>query len=359
MAKWLQRWPLIAIVSLSLGFVGIGAFTYTAQSQLALQIARIEAQGARAEIEAKVLAAQTKHLQAQTEQLSSTTGQVATALLETKADFTRGLQESRDQFANRMDALEGRQVSSTVALTAALTAAITGEAQRSRLITADLGLAVNALSARVAEVAGETSSLKIIAKRSLIDVGAVYDQVSGGVVRVFVRDGTEGSGFLFGESRRHIVTAAHLVPDVAQYSGPHRIDVKFKGSERIRVSKVWKHWVSDVAVLELSAPAPGATPLILADPSGFFVGQPVLVVGSPFGLEGSVSTGIVSAIYSSNNVIQFDAAANPGNSGGPVLNASGEVMGVVRSGVLGAGGGISFAVTVTAINDLWNRIFAP
>ena len=125
----------------------------------------------------------------------------------------------------------------------------------------------------------------------------------------------------------------------------------------------------DVAVLELGAPAGDVAPLVFADSSELRVGDPVIAIGSPFGLQGSLSTGIVSGLrrqidspngFAITGVIQTDAALNPGNSGGPILDTSGRVVGVATQ-IASEGGrneGIGFAVPSSVVRRTAERIIA-
>ena len=116
---------------------------------------------------------------------------------------------------------------------------------------------------------------------------------------------------------------------------------------------------TDLALLEVDAPADQLHPLTLGDSSEMEVGDPVVAIGNPFGLDRTVTSGIVSALqrqiqapngFSISNVIQTDAAINPGNSGGPLINAEGEVIGINSQIETGGGGngnvGIGFAIPI-------------
>ena len=119
---------------------------------------------------------------------------------------------------------------------------------------------------------------------------------------------------------------------------------------------------TDLALLEVDAPADQLHPLTLGDSSEMEVGDPVVAIGNPFGLDRTVTSGIVSALqrqieapdgFSITNVIQTDAAINPGNSGGPLINADGEVIGINSQIETGGGGsgnvGIGFAIPIDTV----------
>ena len=119
---------------------------------------------------------------------------------------------------------------------------------------------------------------------------------------------------------------------------------------------------TDIALLKVDAPADELHPLTLGNSSEVEVGDPVVAIGNPFGLDRTVTSGIVSALqrqiqapngFSISNVIQTDAAINPGNSGGPLINADGEVIGINSQIATGGGGngnvGIGFAIPIDTV----------
>lgn len=172
--------------------------------------------------------------------------------------------------------------------------------------------------------------------QNVLDIGDIYSQVEKSVVKIEVRRGfgkkVSGSGFLF-DSRGHVVTNNHVVEDSRQ------IEVVLSDGTILKAKFVGGDVYSDLAVIKV-AESGVATPLTLADSNSLKVGNQVVAVGSPFGLGGSVTSGIVSQKgrllpvqggYSIPDVIQFDAAINPGNSGGPLLNSRGEVVGVTTA----------------------------
>ncbi|MEA5450113.1 trypsin-like peptidase domain-containing protein [Leptolyngbya sp. CCNP1308] len=174
----------------------------------------------------------------------------------------------------------------------------------------------------------------------------VYDQVSPAVVAVNTRDGG-GSGSIVDASGL-ILTNAHVVgtervvtvrlSDGRSFQG----DVVGYGQDRL-----------DLAAVRLRGNPTGLPTVTLAPPNSVRVGQSAFAIGSPFGLEGTLTVGIVSRIDRDRNVIQTDAAINPGNSGGPLLNSAGQVIGVNTSiFTTGSGGGsvgIGFAIPTDAV----------
>ena len=192
------------------------------------------------------------------------------------------------------------------------------------------------------------------------EVRAIYRTASPAVLAVDAGDRT-GSGFLIDDAG-HLVTNAHVVGDrreVEVVLGGRRIGAHVRGVEPS----------VDVAVLELGAPAGDVAPLVFADSSELRVGDPVIAIGTPFGLEGSLSTGIVSGLrrqidspngFAITGVIQTDAALNPGNSGGPILDTSGRVVGVATqiATETGRNEGIGFAIPSSVVRRTAERIIA-
>ncbi|GIE97444.1 S1C family serine protease [Paractinoplanes rishiriensis] len=175
-----------------------------------------------------------------------------------------------------------------------------------------------------------------------------------GVVSVQVRSGqgaASGSGFVF-DDRGHIVTNHHVI------AGGSGGAVSIVGSDGRRLSAqvIGSDPSNDIAVLRVT-PSAALQPLGRADLSTVQVGEPVLALGSPLGLSGTVTAGIVSAVDrqvrlgggARQSAVQTDASINPGNSGGPLVNARGEVVGVNTAiASLDGGGsiGIGFAVPI-------------
>lgn len=171
---------------------------------------------------------------------------------------------------------------------------------------------------------------------------SLYEAVSPGVVSILVetqQGGGQGSGFVI-DKEGHIVTNYHVVQD-ATY-----MEVSFASGLKTTAEVVGVDTDSDLAVIKANAPPEALHPLPLGDSDALQVGQIVVAIGNPFGLSGSMSTGIVSSLgrtldslnaspsgqfFSAGDLIQTDAAINPGNSGGPLLNLNGEVVGVNRA----------------------------
>ncbi len=165
-----------------------------------------------------------------------------------------------------------------------------------------------------------------------------------------------GSGFVI-DSEGHILTNNHVI------EGAEKVTVKLGESEKTHEAEVvGTDPGTDIALLKVDAPAKELHPLTLGRSSEIEVGDPVVAIGNPFGLDRTVTSGIVSALqrqiqapngFSINHVIQTDAAINPGNSGGPLINAEGEVIGINSQIATGGGGngnvGIGFAIPMDTI----------
>lgn len=178
----------------------------------------------------------------------------------------------------------------------------------------------------------------------------VYEAVIDAVTQVRVRgvdgaggEGGQGSGFLLDGD--HVVTNDHVV------AGADAIDLQYINGDWTDATILGTDFYSDLAVLAVDSAPDEATPLSLSE-EWPVVGQEVLAIGNPYGLEGSMTQGIVSGVdrtidvpereFSFSNVVQTDAAVNPGNSGGPLVDLDGQVVGVVNAG---GGDNIGFAVS--------------
>ena len=167
-----------------------------------------------------------------------------------------------------------------------------------------------------------------------------------------------GSGFVL-DKAGHIVTNYHVV------RGASEIQVSFSNNERIKATVVGVDPSTDVAVLKVDVPSRALRPLPLGNSDVVKVGDQVIAIGNPFGLDRSVTAGIVSAVQrrieapnqlSISHVIQTDAALNHGNSGGPLLDAQGDVIGVnaqIETGGSGQGNvGIGFAIPINTVKNV-------
>ena len=209
-----------------------------------------------------------------------------------------------------------------------------------------------------------------------IDAGEIYRHSGPGVVQITSTSqgdsGTDafgnavpgqaqhalGSGFVI-DTEGHIVTNYHVV------EGASDIDVSFSNQDTVKATVVGTDPSTDLALLKVDVDAQGLTPLALADSDAVEVGDPVVAIGNPFGLERTVTSGIVSALqrevrapnnFTIDHVIQTDAPINSGNSGGPLIDAEGRVIGVNSQIETANGGGgnvgIGFAVPSNTVKSV-------
>jgi putative serine protease PepD len=228
---------------------------------------------------------------------------------------------------------------------------------------------------QAASAASETP----VSRTHLFSVNDIYRRAAPGVVQVTAtqvvnaqstdlfgfpfptrqRQESLGSGFVI-DKAGHIVTNYHVV------QGARSVDVSFSNSESMKAKIVGVDPSTDIAVLQVDAHARALTPLTLGNSDAVRVGDSVVAIGNPLGYDRTVTAGIVSALqrviqspnsYSIDHVIQTDAALNRGNSGGPLLDARGEVVGVnsqISTGDTGATGniGIGFAVPINTVRTV-------
>jgi putative serine protease PepD len=195
----------------------------------------------------------------------------------------------------------------------------------------------------------------------------IAERASKSVVELAASGGSggasaQGSGFVYDESG-HIVTNQHVV------AGATSIAVSFWNGVELDATLVGTDPSTDLAVLRVDAPKSLLRPLHLGDSSAVLVGDSVLAFGSPFGLEGTVTAGIVSALhrkmtapnnYPITNTIQTDAAINHGNSGGPLLDRRGRVIGVNAQIESESGGsdGVGFAIPSNTVRSIVRQLIA-
>ena len=165
-----------------------------------------------------------------------------------------------------------------------------------------------------------------------------------------------GSGFVW-DQNGHIVTNFHVI------EGARKVTITLQDRSEWPAEVVGSAPEKDLAVLKIAAPPERLTPLVPGNSAGLAVGRKVLAIGNPFGLDTSLTTGVVSAIgreieatqnRTIRNVIQTDAAINPGNSGGPLLDSSGRLIGVNTAiySPNGASAGIGFAIPVDTVKKI-------
>jgi S1-C subfamily serine protease len=248
------------------------------------------------------------------------------------------------------------------------------------LIGAGVGVGAYAVSGGSKTVvktvsAPEISSSSFTSSQKSLSIGQIYKQASPSVVEITVTTNGSDNGFGFGgggtsqaqgsgfvyDTQGHIVTDQHVV------SGASSISVRLSNGSTYKATLVGSDASSDLAVIKVNAPASLLHPLALADSDSVQVGDDVVAIGSPFGLEGTITSGIVSALHrditAPNNftitdTIQTDAAINHGNSGGVLLNTAGKVVGVTAQIDSESGGndGVGFAIPSNTVRSVVSQL---
>ena len=225
----------------------------------------------------------------------------------------------------------------------------------------------------IREVQGETTEPAAFPSSAGKKISDIYEAAKHGVVQVtstsVVSDNffgaqeqqAQGSGFVI-DKDGHVVTNYHVV------EGAKKVQVSFSDEEQRDATVVGSDPSTDIAVLKIQGTwARSLTPLTLGSSSAVQVGDAVVAIGNPFGLERTVTAGIVSALqrhiqspngFRIDQVIQTDAAINHGNSGGPLLNANGDVIGVNAQIESESGGnvGIGFAIPIDTVKDVASQL---
>jgi S1-C subfamily serine protease len=215
------------------------------------------------------------------------------------------------------------------------------------------------------DAAGETRT------RGSFDPAAIYRRESPGVVTVISRglgadqgqggDGGLGSGFVI-SGNGEVATNAHVVTsgEGASIRKAEQVYVRFQDDNQVAARIIGFDPFSDVALLKIDPSGLTLRPLPLGETDDLVVGSPVAAIGSPFGEEQSLSVGVISALdrsiqsltgFATVGAIQTDAAINHGNSGGPLLDARGNVLGInaqIQTST-GEGSGVGFAVSVDTV----------
>jgi S1-C subfamily serine protease len=222
---------------------------------------------------------------------------------------------------------------------------------------------MNALNDRVTALQSQLSGLSGVQNATYQNItiyqnstalAAIYASVRESVVLVqgITSDetGVQGSGFVYETSDRMVViTNYHVVHDTSSLS------VTFSNGNGYSATTLGTDPYADLAVLSVDAPTSEFKPVEIVSSSTLRVGEPVIAIGNPYGLVGSLTTGVVSALgrslteedyaggYSIANIIQTSTPINPGNSGGPLLNAVGKVVGVTTA-IVSDSQGLGFAI---------------
>ena len=210
-------------------------------------------------------------------------------------------------------------------------------------------------------ILGDQTTLSTKKNLTLVEL---FEKSEEGVVKIrtdsvdsFTGTGGVGSGFVY-DILGHIITNAHVV------DGGDKITVTFLDGSQYNSEIIGVDRFTDIAVIKVNEKPRLLHPLTVGDSSSLKVGEEVAAIGNPFGLAGSMTSGIVSQIgrllpsqdtgFSIPDVIQTDAAINPGNSGGPLLNMRGEVVGI-NTAIQSSSGvysGIGFAVPSNTISKI-------
>lgn len=218
---------------------------------------------------------------------------------------------------------------------------------------------------------GQALTVEQIYRRSSPAVVQVTTTTSSGTARDIFGNPVQtppqralGSGFVV-DTKGHVVTNFHVI------DGAQEIKVNFSNRDTVDATLVGSDPATDLAVLKVDLPVGSVTALALADSDDVKVGQSVVAIGNPFGLERTVTAGIVSALQRNvtspngtpiDHVIQTDAAINHGNSGGPLIDSRGRVIGVnsqIETGGTGDGNvGIGFAVPSNTVRAVVDEILA-
>jgi putative serine protease PepD len=203
-----------------------------------------------------------------------------------------------------------------------------------RRVSAD-DIVISGLSHRISDLETKVSGHP--------DVATVAKQVQGSVVTIDEKDG-HGSGFAMQSGGGHttIVTDFHVVADTLDHGG-HQVDVRI-GDKTVKGAIGKTDIPDDLALVTVDVDMP----TLQKAPAKPAVGDPVIVVGSPLELAGTVTTGVVSAYR--DNAVQFSAPISPGTSGGPLVDRDGHVIGVARAKLVADGAeGLGFAVPIDTV----------
>jgi len=216
------------------------------------------------------------------------------------------------------------------------------------------------------------TNAQAVSSTATLSVGEIYKRAYRGVVQITVTQSSvgpfgaastaEGSGFVY-DTSGDIVTNAHVVDGAAS------ISVKFWNGRTYKATLVGSDVSSDLALIKVDAPSSVLHPLTIGDSNALQVGDGVVAIGSPFGLNESVTSGIVSALHRDitapdnatiHEAIQTDAALNHGNSGGPLLDDEGRVVGVNAQVESTSGGddGVGFAIPSALLRSTVAQLLA-
>jgi putative serine protease PepD len=255
-------------------------------------------------------------------------------------------------------------------------AAAVGAAASAGIVTAVDGGSTHTTTVAAPTATRVVTTSPAAIKATALSAAEIYRRDAAGVVDITV-SGTssgvtpfggpqqsegEGSGFVI-DKKGDIVTNAHVV------EGANSITVEFTDGTKAKAKLVGSDVSSDLAVIHVDLPAGKLTPLVFGDSSAVVAGDPVVAIGSPFGEAGSITAGIVSAVGREiqapngtpiENAIQTDAAINHGNSGGPLISMTGDVIGVNAQIASDSNGnnGVGFALSSNSAKSVVAQLIA-
>jgi S1-C subfamily serine protease len=226
----------------------------------------------------------------------------------------------------------------------------------------------------IREVTAGTAESTAFSNPSGRTISDIYGGAKRGVIQVLATSVASDNPFFGSQPRRALGSgfvidkAGHVVTNYHVIEGASRVEVSFSGNDEMPATVIGRDPSTDIADLRIKrAQGRALTPLELGNSDVVRVGDAVVAIGNPFGLERTVTAGIVSALqreitapngFAIDRVIQTDAAINHGNSGGPLLNADGRVIGVNSQIETESGGnvGIGFAVPINTVKDVVSQL---
>lgn len=205
---------------------------------------------------------------------------------------------------------------------------------------------------------GESGRARDQGSLPALNIAEIVEQVNPAVVNIQFRDGQgnlrRGSGFVI-EGRGQIVTSYHVIAEALQLSSP--ITVSLPDGRLVAASLKGSDAATDIALLEVEVTGDPLPTVKLGDSDKLRIGEWMIAIGSPWGLDHTVTLGILSAKGRQlpggllDDFLQTDAAINPGNSGGPLVNTRGEVIGIITFASQ-LGEGLAFAIPINVLKDI-------
>ena len=333
-----QTQSILAISAIALIIGSSGVYlNYSSQQSL-----RNDLQGMIQDVQTskQVLSASAQRLEALSAEISS--------LRSSSNSAVTGFQKSADNLGSEIRSLRDGLSSMATRLSQ--------EETISQSLASKVGLLNSSIGVVAQDADAKLAAIK--SQQAQVTPEAVYQQVKPSVVVVRVRTAQGsvlGSGFFYAQNQ--IITNYHVIQSA------NSVDVELFDGSSSRASIIGQDPFADVAVLRVESPSALAKPLQLANSSALNIGQPVLAVGNPLGLTSSLTSGIVSQmgrlIGPVQNiplivpVIQLDILIAPGNSGGPLLDLHGNVVGVTNAGIQG---GVNFAIPSNIVKRVADSI---